>query len=137
MREIPEVKTYTTITVNDISITCGDDILSFSGSEIEIHKDELESLLPYLTAWVSGSLQKGSEKKRVSEERKKMTGRQKQVFDFILDFKEKHMYFPTIREITDSLGFASANSVSEHVAALEKKGYIKRIPKMSRGFVIL
>lgn len=34
---------------------------------------------------------------------------------------------PTVRELADELGFSSTNSVSDHVAALERKGLIERL----------
>jgi len=46
-------------------------------------------------------------------------------------------YPPTIREINAAFGWKSTNSTSEHLTALQKKGYITRTPTAGRGITIL
>jgi repressor LexA len=40
---------------------------------------------------------------------------------------------PTIRELADLLGLRSTNGVTDHIKWLEKKGFIERVPRISRG----
>ncbi|MCX7934466.1 MAG: GntR family transcriptional regulator, partial [Planctomycetota bacterium] len=42
-------------------------------------------------------------------------------------------YMPTIREIADHFHFQSLNAVRDHLAALERKGYIERKQRRARG----
>lgn len=65
--------------------------------------------------------------------RKALTRRQQEIFDFIAETIRGKGYPPTIREIMDAFGIASTNGVRTTLAALEKKGYIRRRPMLSRG----
>jgi len=68
---------------------------------------------------------------------KDLTPRQRDVFLFIKEYTASHMRPPAIREIAAAFGFASTNGVSQHLDALERKGYIRRRPFISRGIEIL
>ena len=65
----------------------------------------------------------------------KPTVRQEQVLTIIEEWLEEQGYPPTIREIGRELGLknVSRNAASCHLKALEKKGWISRMPKASRG----
>ena len=65
--------------------------------------------------------------------RRKLTERQQEIYDFIADAIRDNGYPPTIREIMDGFDIASTNGVRTTLAALEKKGYIRRRPMLSRG----
>lgn len=65
--------------------------------------------------------------------RKKLTARQQEIYDFISTAIRDHGYPPTIREIMDAFDIASTNGVRTTLAALEKKGYIRRHAMLSRG----
>jgi repressor LexA len=65
--------------------------------------------------------------------RRKLTERQREIYDFIADAIRDNGYPPTIREIMDGFNIASTNGVRTTLAALEKKGYIRRRPMLSRG----
>jgi repressor LexA len=65
--------------------------------------------------------------------RKKLTARQQEIYDFLSTAIRDHGYPPTIREIMDAFGIASTNGVRTTLAALEKKGYIRRHAMLSRG----
>ncbi len=66
-----------------------------------------------------------------------LTARQTQVLDFIVEFKGKHGYPPTMREIGDSMNIKSTNGVADHLAALERKGRIVRETMVSRGIAVV
>lgn len=55
-----------------------------------------------------------------------LTDRQKEVLDHIVDVLRERGYPPTVREIADHFGMASAFGVQRHLAALQKKGFLRR-----------
>jgi repressor LexA len=67
----------------------------------------------------------------------KLTERQKMILDFILSEVEKRRCPPTFREIGKKFGIKSTNGVNVTLKALEKKGYLKRRLKVSRGMEIV
>lgn len=58
-----------------------------------------------------------------------LTSRQKQIYEFLLKNIREKGYAPSIPEIGRRFRIASTNGVSDHLKALEKKGYIRRIGK--------
>jgi SOS-response transcriptional repressor LexA len=53
-----------------------------------------------------------------------LTQKQQAVYDFIVSYLCKHHRPPSRADIRDGMGFASANSASEYLDRLEKKGAI-------------
>lgn len=66
-----------------------------------------------------------------------LTAKQAEILAFVTDCLKDEGYIPTLREIAARFGFRSVNSVNDHLAALEKKGYIARRPGSSRGITLL
>ena len=66
-----------------------------------------------------------------------LTRRQKQVYDFLSQFVEKHGYSPSFEEIGEGLGLSSLATVHKHVSNLEQKGLLKRDYNRSRSIDIL
>ena len=58
-----------------------------------------------------------------------LTARQRQIYDFLLRTIREKGYAPSILEIGARFKIASTNGVSDHLKALEKKGYIRRVGK--------
>ena len=58
-----------------------------------------------------------------------LTPRQKQIYDFLLRTVREKGYAPSILEIGARFKISSTNGVSDHLKALEKKGYIRRVGK--------
>ena len=58
-----------------------------------------------------------------------LTSRQKEIYDFLLKAIREKGYAPSIPEIGAKFKIASTNGVSDHLKALEKKGYIHRVGK--------
>ena len=58
-----------------------------------------------------------------------LTYRQKEIYDFLLRTIRENGYAPSIHEIGARFKIASTNGVSDHLKALEKKGYIRRVGK--------
>lgn len=53
-----------------------------------------------------------------------LTRKQKEFFDFIVDYKNEHDVWPTYREIAEEFNYKSPNSVTQNIQALLKKGYL-------------
>jgi repressor LexA len=66
-----------------------------------------------------------------------LTQRQLEILEFIQDFFRKERVAPTCREIAGHFGFKSPKAVTDHLCALEKKGYIRRYRGRSRGIEVL
>lgn len=58
-----------------------------------------------------------------------LTVRQKEIYDFLLRVIREKGYAPSIPEIGARFKIASTNGVADHLKALEKKGYIRRVGK--------
>ena len=67
---------------------------------------------------------------------KQITERQKEVLTFISNFTEESGFPPTVREIGDHFGI-SLRAVQDHLAALQKKGYLATEQKRSRSIRVL
>ncbi len=68
--------------------------------------------------------------------RASLTARQREVLDFIRHFTAQAGYPPTVREIGAHFGFVP-RSVFDHLKALERKGYLRRVASKSRSLQIL
>lgn len=62
-----------------------------------------------------------------------LTSRQKEVYDFLVDFWQTRGYPPSIREVAANFGFRSTRAVVDHLGALERKGWILRTRERSRA----
>jgi len=67
---------------------------------------------------------------------KPLTGRQRQVLEFI-DTEIRHRgYPPSVREIGEAVGLSSPSTVHAHLAALQDKGYLRRDPSKPRAIEV-
>lgn len=66
-----------------------------------------------------------------------LTNRQQQVLDCIRMHLNETGMAPTRAEIAEIMGFQSKNAASDHLRALERKGYIKIHNDRSRGIQIM
>src|SRR6059058_1994391 len=62
-----------------------------------------------------------------------LTGRQQEIWDFLVDYVDRHGYPPTVREIGERVGLASPSTVHAHLANLERAGFLKRDPTKPRA----
>jgi len=58
-----------------------------------------------------------------------LTHRQRQIYDFLVKIIREKGFAPSIPEIGAKFKIASTNGVSDHLKALERKGYIRRVGK--------
>lgn len=63
--------------------------------------------------------------------------RQKEILNYVSSSITKYGYAPTLTEIAEHLGLSSLATVHEHLAVLEKKGYIRRYRGAVRGIEVL
>ena len=66
-----------------------------------------------------------------------LTARQRQIYDFLVSYLDQHGFPPTVREICREFEIRSTKGVTDHLSALEKKGYIKKRREASRGIDIV
>ena len=68
---------------------------------------------------------------------KALTDKQRAVLEFLASSARRRGFPPTIREIRDAFRLRSNRSVVDHLRALERKGWIRRIPGSSRAIEIV
>lgn len=68
---------------------------------------------------------------------KVLSARRQHIIDFINRFLLDRGYPPTIRDIVSGCGISSTSVVDHHLKALEKAGYIRRHPEVSRGIELI
>jgi repressor LexA len=62
-----------------------------------------------------------------------LTGRQQEIWEYLVEYTDRHGYPPTVREIGDAVGLASPSTVHAHLANLERAGFLKRDPTKPRA----
>jgi repressor LexA len=62
-----------------------------------------------------------------------LTPRQKEILEYIRDFRRERGFSPTHREICERFGFTSYGTVHKHLKLLESKGFLKRDWNQKRG----
>ncbi len=70
-------------------------------------------------------------------EKQPLTSRQEEILKYMVSFTQELGYPPTVREICKATGLRSPRSVSQHLQALERKGYIERGRDKSRAIRFL
>ncbi len=69
--------------------------------------------------------------------RARLTERQNQAYEFIRAYMRREGKPPTLKEIGEALAIRSSNGVFKLLHALEKKGYIRRLPHEARGISLV
>ncbi|HPP75773.1 MAG TPA: LexA family transcriptional regulator, partial [Armatimonadota bacterium] len=67
---------------------------------------------------------------------RKLTARQREVLEFVINFVSERGFPPSIREIGSAMQISSLRGVTVHLDALERKGWIRR-ENASRGIQVL
>jgi len=62
-----------------------------------------------------------------------LTEIQKKILEFLIDHKTDRGMPPTLAEIAKYFGYKNRATVQQHLGAIEKKGFIKKNPKLARG----
>jgi repressor LexA len=66
-----------------------------------------------------------------------LTGRQREIWSFLVDYVDRHGYPPTVREIGAAVGLASPSTVHAHLANLERAGLLRRDPTKPRALELV
>jgi repressor LexA len=66
-----------------------------------------------------------------------LTGRQQEIWDYLVEYVDAHGYPPTVREIGEAVGLASPSTVHAHLANLERAGLLKRDPTKPRALELV
>lgn len=65
-----------------------------------------------------------------------LTQVERKVYHFLIDYLAEHTFQPSVREIARHFRIPSTKTVTDLIAAIAEKGYIRRSPGRSRGLVI-
>jgi repressor LexA len=66
-----------------------------------------------------------------------LTERQQEIWNFLVEYVDRHGYPPTVREIGERVGLASPSTVHAHLANLERAGLLKRDPTKPRALELI
>jgi repressor LexA len=66
-----------------------------------------------------------------------LTDRQQQIWNYLVEYVDRHGYPPTVREIGEEVGLASPSTVHAHLANLERAGLLKRDPTKPRALELI
>jgi repressor LexA len=65
-----------------------------------------------------------------------LTGKRRQILDFIADELRSRGYPPSVREIGEAVGLTSSSTVHAHLATLQRQGYLRRDPTKPRAIEV-
>jgi repressor LexA len=65
-----------------------------------------------------------------------LTGKRRQILEFISDSLKKKGFPPSVREIGEAVGLASSSTVHSHLATLQNQGYLRRHPTKPRAIEV-
>ena len=66
-----------------------------------------------------------------------LTERQQEIWNFLVEYVDRHGYPPTVREIGERVGLASPSTVHAHLANLERAGLLRRDPTKPRALELI
>ena len=66
-----------------------------------------------------------------------LTDRQQEIWNFLVEYVDRHGYPPTVREIGEHVGLASPSTVHAHLANLERAGLLRRDPTKPRALELI
>ncbi len=69
--------------------------------------------------------------------RRKLSDRQERILAFIKNFMSDHQFPPTIRDIQTGCEVSSTSVVDYNLQILQREGYLRRLPEVSRGIELL
>jgi repressor LexA len=65
-----------------------------------------------------------------------LTGKRREILDFIADQLRDRGYPPSVREIGEAVGLTSSSTVHTHLTTLQKQGYLRRDPTKPRAIEV-
>jgi repressor LexA len=70
-------------------------------------------------------------------EERVLTARQQEIWNYLVEYVDRHGYPPTVREIGEQVGLASPSTVHAHLANLERAGLLRRDPTKPRALELI
>lgn len=65
-----------------------------------------------------------------------LTGKRREILDFISEQLRTRGYPPSVREIGEAVGLTSSSTVHNHLATLQRQGYLRRDPTKPRAIEV-
>jgi repressor LexA len=65
-----------------------------------------------------------------------LTGKRREILDFIDHAQRERGYPPSVREICEAVGLTSTSTVHAHLSTLQKQGYLRRDPTKPRAIEV-
>jgi repressor LexA len=65
-----------------------------------------------------------------------LTGKRKEILDFIAAQQRERGYPPSVREIGEAVGLTSSSTVHTHLTTLQRQGYLRRDPTKPRAIEV-
>jgi len=65
-----------------------------------------------------------------------LTGKRKEILDFIAAQLQSRGYPPSVREIGEAVGLTSSSTVHTHLTTLQRQGYLRRDPTKPRAIEV-
>jgi repressor LexA len=65
-----------------------------------------------------------------------LTGKRREILDFIDAAQRSRGYPPSVREICEAVGLTSTSTVHAHLSTLQKQGYLRRDPTKPRAIEV-
>jgi repressor LexA len=65
-----------------------------------------------------------------------LTGKRREILDFIAAQLRDHGYPPSVREIGEAVGLTSSSTVHTHLTTLQRQGYLRRDPTKPRAIEV-
>jgi repressor LexA len=65
-----------------------------------------------------------------------LTGKRREILDFIVSQIQQRGYPPSVREIGEAVGLTSSSTVHTHLSTLQRQGYLRRDPTKPRALTL-
>jgi repressor LexA len=65
-----------------------------------------------------------------------LTGKRREILEFIAEHLRERGYPPSVREIGEAVGLTSSSTVHAHLATLQRQGYLRRDPTKPRAIAV-
>ena len=65
-----------------------------------------------------------------------LTGKRREILDFIAEHQREKGYPPSVREIGEAVGLTSSSTVHTHLTTLQRQGYLRRDPTKPRAIEV-
>src|ERR1700678_3703020 len=65
-----------------------------------------------------------------------LTGKRREILDFISSQLRERGYPPSVREIGEAVGLTSSSTVHTHLTTLQRQGYLRRAPTKPRAIEV-